>query len=70
MYRSFVHLIEGDRKAYYEQSQITIKSNKDEVSKLKAQNKELRAALAKSKKVNLIDVPKEEHLTDISCVCG
>lgn len=42
------HLLEGDRKAFYEQSQHTLKSNKDLCDELRRQNKELRAALGAS----------------------
>ncbi|KAI9188973.1 hypothetical protein H9P43_000395 [Blastocladiella emersonii ATCC 22665] len=45
-------LLEGDRKAYYEQSQLTIKGNKDEIGKLRSQNKELRVAVGKIKKTS------------------
>lgn len=40
------HLLEGDRKAFYEQSQLTLKQNKDAVDSLRTQNKELRTSLS------------------------
>ncbi|KAJ1514193.1 hypothetical protein HMI55_004888 [Coelomomyces lativittatus] len=43
-------LLEGDKKAYFEQSQLTINLNKDEIARCKLQGKELRNALAKMKK--------------------
>ncbi|KAI9106169.1 hypothetical protein DFS34DRAFT_49148 [Phlyctochytrium arcticum] len=43
-------LLEGDRKAYYETSQWAIRQNKEEVSQLRIQNKELSDAIAKLKK--------------------
>ncbi|KAI8920935.1 hypothetical protein DFJ77DRAFT_143447 [Powellomyces hirtus] len=45
-------LLEGDRKAYYETSQWAIRQNKEEVSHLRLQNKELSDAIAKVKKVS------------------
>lgn len=42
-------LLDGDRKAYYESSQWTMKKNKDTISKLREKNKRLRAELAKKK---------------------
>ncbi|KAI9222328.1 hypothetical protein BC828DRAFT_414104 [Blastocladiella britannica] len=45
-------LLEGDRKAYYEQSQLSIHVNKDEMGKLRTQNKDLRMALSKLKKTH------------------
>jgi len=44
--RQKFHLLEGDRKAYYEMSMHTMKSNKVLVSQLRDQNKSLRRALA------------------------
>ncbi|KAJ3150956.1 hypothetical protein HDU86_006212 [Geranomyces michiganensis] len=43
-------LLEGDRKAYYETSQWAIRQNKEEVSKLRMDNKELSDSIAKLKK--------------------
>lgn len=34
-------LLEGERKAYYENSQWTVRQNKDEITRLKSQNKQL-----------------------------
>jgi len=39
-------LLEGDRKAYYETSQWTIKQNRETIAALKRENKELRGTLA------------------------
>ena len=44
--RNKFHLLEGDRKAYYEMSMHTMKSNKALVAQLRAENKEVRRALA------------------------
>ncbi|XP_066916489.1 outer dynein arm-docking complex subunit 3-like [Clytia hemisphaerica] len=48
-YRRKIALLDGDRKAYYENSQWTMQMNKDAVQKLRSKNKELRLALAKKK---------------------
>ena len=40
------HLLEGDRKAFYEQSQLTLKQNKEASDSLRRENKELRQALS------------------------
>ena len=37
------HLLEGDRKAFYEQSQLTLKQNKEACDALRRENKEVRA---------------------------
>jgi len=39
-------LLQGDRKAFYEQSQLTLKQNKDTVDELRREQKELRTALS------------------------
>lgn len=39
-------LLEGDRKAFYEQSQVTLKHNKQVADALRAENKDLRMALS------------------------
>jgi len=44
--RARINLLEGDRKAYYENSQWTIKQNKDAVSQLRKENKLLRKKLS------------------------
>mgnify|MGYP001326147175 FL=1 len=44
--RNKFHLLEGDRKAYYEMSMHTMKSNKALVGQLREENKEVRRALA------------------------
>jgi len=41
-----IQLLEGDRKAYYESSQWSIKRNKDQIDKLREGNKELHKTLA------------------------
>lgn len=43
---------DGDRKAYYESSQWTMKKNKDTIAKLREKNKRLRSDLAKKKAVS------------------
>jgi chromosome segregation ATPase len=40
------HLLEGDRKAFYEQSQLTLKQNKEICDTLRSENKDLRMALS------------------------
>ena len=44
--RQKFHLLEGDRKAYYEMSMHTMKSNKTLMAQLRDENKELRRGLA------------------------
>lgn len=44
--RNKFHLLEGDRKAYYEMSMHTMKSNKALVGQLREENREVRRALA------------------------
>eukprot|EP00949_MAST-11_sp_MAST-11-sp1_P001870 g1870.t1 len=44
--RNKFHLLEGDRKAYYEMSMHTMKSNKALIAQLRVENKDLRRALA------------------------
>mmetsp|Transcript_19933 Transcript_19933/g.64893 ORF Transcript_19933/g.64893 Transcript_19933/m.64893 type:complete len:579 (+) Transcript_19933:36-1772(+) len=44
--RKKYELLEGDRKAYYETSQWTIKQNRETIGALKRENKELRGQLA------------------------
>eukprot|EP00112_Aurelia_sp_Birch-Aquarium-sp1_P003348 Seg1374.4 transcript_id=Seg1374.4/GoldUCD/mRNA.D3Y31 product="Coiled-coil domain-containing protein 151" protein_id=Seg1374.4/GoldUCD/D3Y31 len=48
-YRRKIALLDGDRKAYYENSQWTMQQNKDIISKLRTKNKNLRHELAKKK---------------------
>ncbi|KAJ1561277.1 hypothetical protein HK405_004396, partial [Cladochytrium tenue] len=43
-------LLEGDRKAYYETSQWAIRQNKEEISRLRGQNKDLCDSIARTKK--------------------
>jgi len=51
-------LLDGDRKAYYESSQMTIRKNKEEIAHLAAQNKELRSSITKLRKVEEEVTPK------------
>ena len=44
------HLLEGDRKAFYEQSQLTLKQNKEVCDTLRQENKDLRMALGSMNK--------------------
>lgn len=53
--------LEGDRKAYYETSQWAIRQNKEEVSRLRLQNKELSDAIAKLKKVQPTSCSRERQ---------
>ncbi len=39
------HLLEGDRKAYFETTQWTLKNNKERIVSLRVENKELYAQL-------------------------
>lgn len=41
-----IQLLEGDRKAYYESSQWSIKKNKDIISRMRSENKSLHKTLA------------------------
>jgi len=43
--------LDGDRKAYYESSQWTMKKNKETIAELAKTNKELRHELAKKEAV-------------------
>jgi len=47
--RRKITLLDGDRKAYYENSQWTMQQNKEIVQKLRTKNKEMRLELAKKK---------------------
>ncbi|XP_047135175.1 outer dynein arm-docking complex subunit 3 isoform X1 [Hydra vulgaris] len=47
--RRKIALLDGDRKAYFENSQWTMQINKDAISKLRTMNKALRLDLAKKK---------------------
>lgn len=47
--RRKISLLDGDRKAYYENSQWTMQMNKEIVQKLRSKNKEIRLELAKKK---------------------
>jgi len=51
-------LLDGDRKAYYESSQMTIRKNKEEIAQLSAQNKELRSTITKWRKFEKDVTPK------------
>ena len=39
--RNKIQLLEGDRRAYYERSQWTMKQNQQKIQKLRKENKEL-----------------------------
>ena len=43
-----IALLDGDRKAYYENSQWTMQKNKETIQKLRAKNKNVRLILAKN----------------------
>lgn len=47
--RRKISLLDGDRKAYYENSQWTMQMNKEIVQKLRSKNKDMRHDLAKKK---------------------
>jgi hypothetical protein len=47
---------EGDRKAYYETSQWAIRRNKEDINSLRQQNKQLSEAIARIKKVLIVDL--------------
>lgn len=49
-------LLEGDRKAYYESSQWTVRQNKEEIQRLKAQNKQLAEEIALIRKKYGLDI--------------
>jgi hypothetical protein len=49
-------LLEGDRKAYYESSQWTVKQNKEEIQRLKAQNKQLAEEIGIIRKKYGLDI--------------
>ncbi|CAH3140361.1 unnamed protein product [Porites evermanni] len=72
--RKKMALLDGDRKAYFESSQWTMKKNKETIAKLREKNKQLRADLAK-KKANppkyYILVVKKRELTqpENNCRC-
>ncbi|KAL7751061.1 hypothetical protein RI367_003641 [Sorochytrium milnesiophthora] len=48
-------LLEGDRKAYHEASQNTIRTNKDEIVKLRAQQKSLHESVSRLRKLTAMD---------------
>lgn len=50
--------LDGDKKAYSESSQWAIKGNKEVISKLRQENKQLRAKLSKRMKVSVHVVQK------------
>ncbi|TPX62362.1 hypothetical protein PhCBS80983_g00563 [Powellomyces hirtus] len=58
-------LLEGDRKAYYETSQWAIRQNKEEVSHLRLQNKELSDAIAKVKKTEADSASSRVSMTEL-----
>ena len=49
----YIILLDGDKKAYSESSQWGIKGNKEIISKLRQENKQLRAKLSKRMKVSI-----------------
>ena len=49
---------DGDKKAYSESSQWAIKGNKEVISKLRQENKQLRARLSKRMKVSTWALPQ------------
>ena len=49
-----VLLADGDKKAYSENSQWAMKQNKDVISQLRSENKQLRAKLSKRMKARVI----------------
>jgi hypothetical protein len=51
-------LLDGDKKAYSESSQWAIKGNKEVISKLRQENKQLRAKLSKRMKVSIHNIQK------------
>lgn len=64
-------LLEGDRKAYYETSQWAMRQNKEEIGRLRKQNKEVAEAITKLKKsevdissnrLTMTDMEKLDHL--------
>ncbi|KAJ3066696.1 hypothetical protein HDU98_010016 [Podochytrium sp. JEL0797] len=58
-------LLEGDRKAYYETSQWAIRQNKEEVSHLRSQNKELSESIAKIKKHDMDSQSLRSSMTEL-----
>ncbi|KAJ3190922.1 hypothetical protein HK101_008251 [Irineochytrium annulatum] len=57
-------LLEGDRKAYYETSQWAIRTNKEDISRLRSQNKDLSEAVGRLKK-NETDAQNRLALTEL-----
>lgn len=58
-------LLQGDRKAFYEQSQLTLKENKDIVDDLRKESKDLRNALANMSKDRGGAETSEIHKTEL-----
>lgn len=50
----YLFTTDGDRKAYYESSQWTMKKNKETIQKLRKKNKDSRLDLAKKKAVSIL----------------
>ena len=59
-------LLDGDKKAYSESSQWAIKGNKEVISKLRQENKQLRAKLSKRMKVSIHNVQEYHNLCQTS----
>jgi len=57
-------LLEGDRKAYFETSQWTMKQNKETIAAAKRENKELRAQLAAQHSTEKSKAKATEHGSD------
>ncbi|KAJ3248280.1 hypothetical protein HDU78_001286 [Chytriomyces hyalinus] len=58
-------LLEGDRKAYYETSQWAIRQNKEEISTLRSQNKELSESIARMKKNDMESQTLRNSMTEL-----
>ena len=53
--RNKIQLLEGDRRAYYERSQWTMKQNQQKIQKLRKENKELHKMKADRLAVSICD---------------
>ena len=49
-------IIEGDRKAYYESAEWKMKENREKISKLRSENKELRKVKCDKLAVSITDI--------------
>ena len=61
-------LLDGDKKAYSESSQWAIKGNKEVISKLRQENKQLRAKLSKRMKVSIHNIQKYQSFAKPQCL--